>query len=208
MSYVVRYKLRERVQRSTISTSWGRIEKWLATAAPDILFSLNHPATEDSLTLLEETVYCPMPEDFINSWKIHDGQQSGGLFPFSGFLGPEPAFGLFPISEIVREWAMMKELFEGGDYRGLSVRASPAIRPNWWNLRWIPFAGNGGGDYFCVDLNPISSGTCGQVILFHHDRKERQLLAPSLNSLLEKLADGFESREIVVSTKYNIVNKR
>ncbi|HXV91932.1 MAG TPA: SMI1/KNR4 family protein, partial [Pseudonocardia sp.] len=38
------------------------------------------------------------------------------------------------------------------------------IRADWWNPGWVPFAEDGGGNLYCVDLAPGERGVRGQVI--------------------------------------------
>ena len=38
------------------------------------------------------------------------------------------------------------------------------MRKVWWNLKWVPFTYNGGGDHPCIDLDPAVTGTVGQVV--------------------------------------------
>ena len=89
---------------------------------------------------------------------------------------------------------MMKTLLETGDFQGLKQKSAPGIRKEWWNIHWIPFASNGGGDYFCVDMSPGENGTKGQVISTNHESGNHKLLAPSFREWLFALANGLEDK--------------
>jgi cell wall assembly regulator SMI1 len=195
------------MRSSRVSESWNRINKWLENFAPDIQFSLNDAASTASIAELQNAIGQSLPDDFMQSWQIHDGQQSDGLFPHSGFLGVEPAFAVMPVKEIVQDWKMLKSLLDGGDFRGRAVKAASQVVAQWWDPAWIPFATNGGGDYLCFDLNPAPGGTRGQIILFQHDDDKRKLMAASLSALLEKLASGLEAGTSVVTAGGNIAYK-
>jgi cell wall assembly regulator SMI1 len=67
------------------------------------------------------------------------------------------------------------------------------VRKAWWHRGWVPFASNGGGDYWCIDLDPARGGTAGQVIAYSHESGERGLQSPSLRRWLFDLAGELES---------------
>ena len=66
------------------------------------------------------------------------------------------------------------------------------VRSDWWNAKWVPFAGDGGGDSLCVDLAPAKGGVAGQVIMHHHAADARSRKAASVQSLLNQLAEHRE----------------
>jgi cell wall assembly regulator SMI1 len=95
-----------------------------------------------------------------------------------------------PLTEVVAAAKSQKQLLEGGDFDHREARSAKGIRSEWWNIGWIPFASNGGGDLFCVDLAPAPGGTAGQVISHNHETGEHQLLAVSFRPLLNELVSG------------------
>jgi cell wall assembly regulator SMI1 len=97
------------------------------------------------------------------------------------------------LEQIVQEWTMQKELLEMGDFIGLEAQSSEGIANDWWNIGWIPFAGNGGGDYYCVDMAPTDAGTPGQIISHAHESGEHRVLAASLDDYLNDLANALEA---------------
>jgi cell wall assembly regulator SMI1 len=115
-----------------------------------------------------------------------------GLFP-SADDWDDMAFGPTALEQIVREWDIQKDLVEGGDFADLEPRSAAGVAGDWWNMGWIPFAGNGGGDLYCVDLAPGGEGVRGQVITHSHESGEHKILAPSLAAYLSDLADGLEA---------------
>ncbi len=120
-----------------------------------------------------------------------DGE-SAGIFP-SADEWDDMAFGPLALEQIIQVWDMQKELVEIGDFADLKPRSAEGVANDWWNLRWIPFASNGGGDFYCIDMAPTDGGTQGQVITHSHESGEHKILATSLAVYLRELADGVEA---------------
>jgi cell wall assembly regulator SMI1 len=195
----------------TVRQSWTRIEAWLKENAPPIRKSLRPPGKDGALEKLQRKLGLSLPADFVQSIQIHDGQKTdadAGLFPYADeVLGDTPSFRMFALSEIGREWAMMKELHDLDEFLGRKSKPGRGIRRDWWNPGWVPIADDGGGDYFCLDLAPGKGGTRGQVIVFCHDMDERRLMAKSFAAWLEKLAKGFTSGKYVLDEDEGIVQR-
>jgi cell wall assembly regulator SMI1 len=193
----------------TVINFWKRIETWLAANAPDLRKSLRPPAKDAALGKLRAKLGMALPADLVESLQIHDGQKSDadiGLFPSGTWeLGALPSFRLLSAAEIGREWKMMKELHDMGEFAGRKAAAQRGVRADWWNLAWIPIADDGGGDYMCLDLAPAKGGAAGQLILFFHDMDERRLLARSLAAWLTRLARGIETGKYEIDEDDGVV---
>jgi cell wall assembly regulator SMI1 len=190
---------------ATVARSWIAIEAWLAENAPPLRRSLRPPTPEEALDQLEQTLATRLPGDLKAAYRIHDGQKAScdyGLFPAPAAVSlgdDEPAFRLLSVREAAREWKMMKELLDGGEFRGRRAKPQRGIRPGRWNAGWVPVADNGAGDYYCIDLDPAPSGTRGQVIVVPNDLDERVRVAPSLRHWLARLAAGLRDGEFRLS---------
>src|SRR5690606_15188213 len=68
-----------------------------------------------------------------------------------------------------------------------------ALSQRYFSEGWIPFAGNGAGDYLCIDMDPGSEGTLGQIFRWNHDDDHKPPLAPSLDAWLEHVVAGILS---------------
>ncbi len=64
----------------------------------------------------------------------------------------------------------------------------PPVAREYWRRGWFPFAIDGGGNAYAVDLSPVPGGTYGQIILTGSDEDERRVLAPSLTAFLIEAA--------------------
>jgi cell wall assembly regulator SMI1 len=107
-----------------------------------------------------------------------------------------PGGELLSLEGIFKQWAIWRDLLESGDFEGNQSDPSGPIKRDWWNLRWIPFTHNGGGDHYCLDLDPPADGVVGQVIDFGHETGPIRVLAPSLREYLEWYAGALESGRI------------
>ena len=194
-----------------VRESWASIEVWLGANAPAIRKSLRPSAKTGAIEKLQAKLGIALPADFAQSLQFHDGQKTdadNGLFPYADdVLGAMPSFRLLTLTEIAREWAMMKELHDVGEFDGRKTRPSRGISREWWNTGWVPIADNGGGDYFCLDTASEKAGSVGQVMVFLHDMEERPLIAKSYAAWLEKLAKGFASGRYVFDGDDGIVEQ-
>ena len=176
-----------------VRDSWRRVEAWLAEHARFVLDTLNPGATAEAIRALEAALRVgPLPGDFVQSWLLHDGQHwKTGLPLIAGWLG---SYSLLSSDRIDSRHSSASVLLSG-EFATLRGRPRGPVRPDWWNPRWVPVAGNGCGDLICLDLDPPPGGAVGQVIEFLHAAEDRTVLAPSLGAWLEGFAAGLEAGE-------------
>lgn len=152
---------------------WQRIEDWLKANYPEILDDLILGATVEEIAEVEEHIQISFPHEFKVSYLIHNGQE-GDSEPLMD------EWELLSLEYIVNEWDLMKDLYDRGDFKDVpSKPIDGSIKPNWWNLKWIPVASNGAGDLICLDLDPGSTGKTGQIISFWHMDEKRERIADS-----------------------------
>lgn len=161
---------------------WERLEAWLKANNPALLADLNPPATDAEIRELEQKLGVTLPADFVECLKVHNGQKGGADWLFSGleFLSSR---------RILDEWAIWKDLLDGGDFDGAEAEPGAGIKPVWWSPKWIPFTYNGAGDHLCLDLDPSSQGRSGQVITLWHDDGARKKKADSLAQWFAEFVD-------------------
>ncbi|MCA9032836.1 MAG: SMI1/KNR4 family protein, partial [Planctomycetaceae bacterium] len=160
--------------------------------APDALSSAGAPATTQQIDEAETAMASQLPSELREFYAILNGADESGVFP-SQDEWDDMAYGPLPLEQIVDEWTSQKELLDMGDFADRDPSSASGIANDWWNISWIPFAGNGGGDFICIDLAPASGGTCGQIITHSHESGEHVVLASSLADYLQQLADAMES---------------
>ena len=193
---------------ANISDSWDRIVAWLKSNASQVLTQHQDRVGDVELNELEKTIGCELPEDVKRFYKLVNGdnpnEASSGIFPSIDDFD-HMAYGPLAISQLQREWEIQKELLEGGDFEGCEPEeVDSGIRNESWNTGWIPFAGNGGGDLYCIDMVPAEGGTVGQIISHNHATYDHKLLARSYCDYFENLAERLENGELTFSDKWGV----
>jgi len=183
----------------TITASWERIHKALDASTTDHLQSLEKPAKLEAVAQMEKTLGVTVPAEFKQSLAIHDGQKSGvqiGAFP--GFYHDDigGSYYLMDSKAIARDWKSLCAVQKAGNFDNSAAIPDRGVAACWWDQSWIPFAANGGGDYFCIDLKPARGGSVGQIISFEGNAGPRRITAKSFAAWLARQADVFESGKL------------
>ena len=176
--------------------SWTRIENWLADNAPEILENLNPGATEEEIKRTEEFLGVSFPEDFKDSYLIHNGQKPYVDTP-DGQQWKDyclmDMWQLLSLDRIKHEWSIWKELLDTGGLGDNYMTLDNGEVCEWWNPRWIPLTSNFCGDHHCLDLSASLRGSQGQIIEMWHDVDMRPIVAPSFRAWLETFAEDLEA---------------
>ncbi|SEK12577.1 SMI1/KNR4 family protein [Achromobacter sp. NFACC18-2] len=151
-----------------MAIQWGPIETLLQRDSPALLQDLNPPAEEKNLSVLQQTLSVDLPQDFLDFLRGHDGQKGE----------EDPLFGSYEFlssSRILDAWEFLKGQSQSSSTADEQVEAEKGVKSIWWDVRWVPFATNGSGDYMCLDMAPTDGGTTGQVISVWHDDGARKI---------------------------------
>lgn len=172
----------------TVSESWSRLDPWLADHPGDLPGGLNAGAGDEDVRSLEAALDIELPEDFIESLKIHNGQPgiAGDFFDGDSLLSSR---------DILNAWKVWHKLVVSGDFEDCSAEPDDGIKDDWYNLKWIPFTSNGAGDHLCLDLDPAEGGIVGQVIRVWHDDDQRTLVARSFREWLHRFVVEYADDE-------------
>ncbi|MGI4789408.1 MAG: SMI1/KNR4 family protein [Janthinobacterium lividum] len=181
-----------------MAATWQRIEDWLGENAPEIAKSLRPGASNEKIRATERTLGLSFPDDFCDSYRCHDGQETNafGVTVCGGFVEGGDFLSLTSITD---HWQGWKGVLDAGTFEGIQSYPGPGVRSDWWNPRWIPITHDGGGNHFCLDLDPAPGGKMGQIITMWHDEGERVVVADSFRDWLTRLADEYEAGEWVYS---------
>jgi cell wall assembly regulator SMI1 len=184
----------------SIEANWHRIDAWFQSQASGLYPPLPTGVSEEALQEAEALMGARLPEDFKASYRLHNGWDAKGAL-----LG---RLTLYPLAGVVEVWQMMHDLLEAGDFdRGLGWKHEPLhfqladpIRPVWWHLGWVPFAGDEWEEAteWAVDLAPAPGGQEGQVIEWEHETGPGRIRSTSFAALLETFADELEAGEYIV----------
>jgi cell wall assembly regulator SMI1 len=173
---------------------------------------LNPPATPQQIARLERKSGIKLPDDLLNLYQIANGQQDPFKvtyrkgqpniielpFPVDADRFVGHLFGGYQFlstMEAEKEWENWRVIYSGSSQAerddfddNVQVRASDPVRKHYANLRWLPFARDGGGNSYAVDMDPAPGGRAGQIIVIGPDEDLRRVLAPSLAELLAAAA--------------------
>jgi cell wall assembly regulator SMI1 len=81
-------------------------------------------------------------------------------------------------------------------------RPDNAVKPDWWNLLWIPIASDGSGNLTCIDMDPGYSGTSGQIIDFDHETPHRCVVASNFCAAVQAYIKRVLAGEYTYSDDY------
>jgi cell wall assembly regulator SMI1 len=187
---------------------WHRFENWLEQNVPDALQTLNPGASLEEIEAIQNILGVKLPDDYIASCMIHNGQNQES--PSLTCWGTLLSLGVMDDSSFTTvraEWTMLKGVYdEDWVNQPEGDRVDDLVKSFWWIPKWIPITANGGGDGFCLDLDPGEKGLQGQVIEFIHDSGSRKLEAPSFRSWFAQLVNGVEDGSIVYDEEWGLVS--
>ncbi len=183
---------------------WQRFENWLKINAPHLLPKLNPGATQEDIERLEDCIGMTLPADFVEFYKIHNGQVEGS----EGFIDSEE---LMDIDDIIGGSNFWKGLLDSrtfeDDGRQFTSDPDDGVKNNWWNPLWVPFTHDYSGDHICLDLDPTPYGNFGQVIQMRHDSGYRDLYASTFTKWFENYVTGLENGKYVYAKDWGLVDK-
>ncbi len=189
----------------TVEECWNAIAKYLSVNAPHLAKTLGPGLTNMQIAELEEALRRQLPDDFKEL--LYAGSVRGpvGIIPDPKRLGRgyNHAFNLLPPFEIIDQWRTLTQLFDSGEFddRHAGVTCGDGVVQLWWSPGWLPFAGNGGGDYYCVDLIPTHPGQRGQVVFFCHEDSHRPLIALSTAGFMTGLVSAMRLGQYSLSPR-------
>lgn len=152
---------------------------------------LNPPAAPGAVAALGDAIGFAIPDDLSQLWSHADGQID--IFsiddPAPGAI-VSPLFGSYafcPTEEALRQYRLWQDVraqgLSGVD-DAITVRGDDPVYAEYWRPGWLPFALDGGGNAYAVDLSPPPGGTYGQIIVIGPDEDRRRILAPGIAALL------------------------
>ena len=165
----------------------------------------NAGASEAEFEQLEQLIQAKLPEDFKALYRVFNGQayEEGYVFDGEEWLSLE---------RMAEEWEVWKGLLDDGEFdddeEEADVDADPEVKALWWSPLWIPFTYDGSGNHLCLDLDPTSEGTYGQVIRMWHDDPQRPLEGKTFADWLETYIRGMEEGLYVYSEDYGGIFKK
>lgn len=106
-------------------------------------------------------------------------------------------YELIPFEDIKEEWEAIQDLqFDEDDLPEQEIDFEKIKTNNYANPKWIPFATARNGDYLLYDTDPASKGKFGQIIEFQNVSWERNIVADSLEELIQNEINNLKSGKI------------
>ena len=178
------------------------LEEWLGNNLPEVLSDLNPGATEDELRAFAAAINVPLPAEFVELYRWHNGQK------MEIHTGPWYGLTFIPLSRVLSEWLSWVDVLCQSSPESLASLNSSAtsvppgfVRCLYANNRWIPFAYDGAGNYLGIDLDPDEKGTFGQVINFGRDEERKIAIAPSLGVFVGWMVAELNSGNFNIKTE-------
>lgn len=168
---------------------WFALERYLQLHAPEALRTLQPPASPSALDAAQRVLDVVLPPDCRAWYALHDGAE------WNGPLTEE----ILSLDGMLSTWRLLCGLERDGTFAGCRVEADQQVKPTWWNARWLPITSDGAGNHLCVDMDPTTKGSAGQIIRYWHDGGERSVVARNFMDLFAQTLNQLESGELVVS---------
>lgn len=151
----------------------------LKDSLPELGNSLNAPASNEKIQLVEHTIGKTLPEDLKTFYRIHDGESGGiGLFFGLSFLS---------LDEAIADWKTWEEIADDISTLDTDIISIPTnfIKENYANRFYFPISTDYSGNHIGIDLDPDEKGTFGQVINFGRDENIRYVIAFNITDFLQ-----------------------
>ncbi len=163
-----------------VTETWDRIESWLIDNASGVYRDLNPPASSKDISDLEDSIALRLPDDLRESYLRHNGH-SGHIVESVQWLS---------VAAIYNHWELMKLLHDTHGFANL-IGYSPDSE--WWSVKWVPFMFNPAGKLLCATLEPTANSLTGQIILYSHNSREREIVSVGFGQFLEQLCLELEA---------------
>ncbi len=167
--------------------TWQHIELWLESHFPHGLANLGAPAAAPDIGRLEQTLTIALPADLKELLQTHNGEAPEEVW----LLGN---WSLLSAEYIEKQWAQQCNISEGQED---CLETDGYVKGASWNKGWIPFAYDGSGGYLCIDTDPASDGTIGQVIQTSSDGFAKKL-SNDIHSFFQSFLKALSSNSLTV----------
>ena len=127
---------------SSVTSSWRRIDAWLAAHAPATLALLNPPVLLAQLEAAQRALGVWFHQDLVESLRCHDGVSG-----WASLLPEESPLGAAGIAE---RWRVSVESASDND----GFVTHPWDDEPWWHRLWVPWGESADGNVHVIDQRP------------------------------------------------------
>ena len=189
-----------------IQELWRRLEAWGSINAPAMLEDLNPGAGENELLSLQEGLGIDLPRDFIDSLKVHNGENDGWpckVFADRGaYLSTEGILEIWTLlQKIASEMTAYTDQMDVEEQiREGIVRVEGPVKPVDFSPKWVPILDCNGDVFWAIDFDPSDGGVVGQIVEVYWEGNSWKVIADSFKDLLSTYVLSLEANE------YRIIN--
>lgn len=165
-----------------------------------MLDDLNPGATDIDISTLTSGLGRELPESFLESLKIHNGENDG--WPCKVFAD---CGAYLSTTRILEEWKQRQEIAEeidGDDLEDIEEQISEGIidvvgpvNPVMFSSDWVPIMDCNGDVFWAIDFAPRGGAAMGQIIQVDWEGVLWHVVAPSFDMFLENYVKNLESGE-------------
>lgn len=164
----------------------ARLDAWLRANRGGYHRTLRPGASDGEIARLAARIGETLPPALVALYQWRDGQDDDCEigFEFNRMFLPLEAVHV-ALDDLAAE-------------HGAHAARSESARPR-WRPRWLPWLGNGAGDYLMVDLEGAfadAGGVPGQVLQYWGDWQDRMILFPSVEAWLATLVTALEDGQL------------
>lgn len=192
-----------------INELWARLEAWSSEHAPKMLEDLNPGASDEQIAGLSKALARELPESFLHSLRVHDGENDGWPSKVMADMG-----ACLPSGRIVEHWQMHRQIAEqmadqlGGErsdeevaelIRDNIITVDGSVRPETFHPAWVPIMDSNGNVFWALDFAPAEGGIEGQVIQVDLEGCEWKVVANSFAEFFASYVESLEAGEFEVA---------
>jgi cell wall assembly regulator SMI1 len=165
---------------------WQRILEHIQATSEPIFSTVNPPAAEEEIDLLERTLGVSLPSSFRGYLSTWNGQRE--QVPFIGFNA------FLSIPDMIETWSMMNELFN--DEEEIDWVEEDRIKPLVWSKGWIPFTDFEASTRLILDMDPGKNGVSGQIFKYHPGMSYQEVIADSFEQFSNEILKRFLAKQV------------
>jgi len=174
-----------------------------------MLEDLNPGASDAQVAELQAALARELPEPFLQSLRVHDGESDGWPSKIMADMG-----ACLPSNRIVEHWQMHRQIADqmaeqiGGRQsdekiaeliRDNIITVEGPVSPETFNPAWVPFMDSNGDVFWALDFAPADGGNEGQVIRVDLEGCEWKVVASSFAEFFADYVQSLEAGEFEVS---------